>query len=132
MAQAPDEPESEPVSRSLARGSTASLTAREEACSSVVLWGLSTSYLHIYHNDCTAYVVWRCPGHPWGEHYYSGVHLGPNVWSRLLAAEVFPGGAYRSGRDRCRKVRRDAPSTDWVAAGVALYEAESVKHRAPR
>eukprot|EP00971_Amphidinium_carterae_P339490 6477327-Amphidinium_carterae.1 len=75
-----------------------------------------------------AYVVWRLPGTLRGELHWSGFHLGEHCWDGLQ--QLLHQKCYQSGRDRLRRVAIPF-GEPIVAAGRALFRAESAEHGVP-
>ena len=65
------------------------------------------------------YAVWLLPG---ATEDLRGIHVGPGSWVRITS--VIPGGSYRTGVDRLRRV-------DSIADGLDIYRRENARRAAP-
>ena len=74
------------------------------------------------------YVVWKIRG---AHLPCAGIHCGREAWQRIR--ELIPGGCYRSGADRLRRVPdiRDEEQSDRRTRAEELYQTECAKHGAP-
>ena len=74
------------------------------------------------------YVVWKLRGAPLA---YPGIHCGHEAWQRIK--ELIPGGCYRSGADRLRRVPdiRDEEPLVRLQRAEALYLSECLTHHLP-